>query len=175
MVPGVTVTTAWPVGWPSCLSWRKSITGRRQVRCLTRRCKQLWTPRCILHFRNGQDNNLLTWAAQEEAVAQQIGVCAPDMANSAEWMRVLFGHARSIYRISGRLLEEMPAAQSLFYRQLETWRTGFSDSDFSVVDGLIFLQPSVKAADPQLLFRMIRLIAQRGFKLSPATEHQVEQ
>jgi len=31
--------------------------------------------------------------------------------------------------------------QSLFYRQLETWRTGFSDSDFSVVDGLIFLQP----------------------------------
>jgi len=131
--------------------------------------------RCFLHFRNGQDNNLLTWAAQEEAVAQQIGVCAPDMANSAEWMRALFGHARSIYRISGRLLEEMPAAQSLFYRQLETWRTGFSDSDFSVVDGLIFLQPSVKAADPQLLFRMIRLIAQRGFKLSPATEHQVEQ
>src|SRR5260370_22187316 len=90
-------------------------------------------------------------------------------------MRVYFGLARAIDRISGQLLEEMPAAQSLFYRQLETWRTGFSDSDFSVVDGLIFLQRPVDLADPQLLFRTIRLIAQRGFKLSPAAQHQVVQ
>ena len=51
-----------------------------------------------------------------------------------------FEHARAVDHISGQLLEEMPAAQSLFYRQLETWRTGFSDADFSVVDGLIFFQ-----------------------------------
>ncbi|MCU1341236.1 MAG: UTP-GlnB, partial [Candidatus Acidoferrum typicum] len=135
--------------------------------------------RCFLHFRNGQDNNLLTWAAQEEAVAQKVGATELDLANSADWMRIYFGHARAIDTISGQLLEEMPAAQSLFYRQLETWRTGFSDSDFSVVDGLIFLQQAVNNSsqidDPQLLFRMIRLIAQRGFKLSPAAEHQVEQ
>ena len=131
--------------------------------------------RCFLHFRNGQDNNLLTWGAQADAVAQKVGAHGREPAGSAEWMRIYFGHARAIDRIAGQLLEEMPAAQSLFYRQLETWRTGFSDSDFSVVDGLIFLQQSVNAADPQLLFRMIRLIAQRGFKLSPATEHQVEQ
>src|SRR6202521_3820175 len=90
-------------------------------------------------------------------------------------MRIYFGHARAIDRIAGQLLEEMPAAQSLFYRQLETWRTGFSDSDFSVVDGLIFLERPVNLSDPQLIFRTIRLIAQRGFKLSPAAEHQVEQ
>ena len=69
----------------------------------------------------------------------------------------------------------MPAAQSLFYRQLETWRTGFSDADFSVVDGLIFLQRPEDLADPGLFFRTFRLIAQRGFKLSPAAEHQLEQ
>jgi [protein-PII] uridylyltransferase len=131
--------------------------------------------RCFLHFRHGQDNNLLTWAAQEDALAQKVGACGLDLANTAQWMRVYFGHARAVDRISGQLLEEMPAAQSLFYRQLETWRTGFSDSDFSVVDGLIFLQQPVNIGDPQLLFRMIRLIAQRGFKLSPAGEHQVEQ
>jgi len=135
--------------------------------------------RCFLHFRNGQDNNLLTWAAQEEAVTQKVGAHDLNLANSADWMRVYFGHARAIDRISGQLLEEMPAAQSLFYRQLETWRTGFSDADFSVADGLIFLQQaadhSAQIDDPQLLFRMIRLIAQRGFKLSPAAEHQVEQ
>jgi [protein-PII] uridylyltransferase len=131
--------------------------------------------RCFLHFRNGQDDNVLTWAAQDDAVAQNVGAAVPGVASSAEWMRIYFGHARAIDRISGQLLEEMPAAQSLFYRQLETWRTGFSDSDFSVVDGLIFLQPSRNLRDPLLLFRMIRLIAQRGFKLSPAAEHQVEQ
>src|SRR6202521_2437921 len=90
-------------------------------------------------------------------------------------MRLYFGHAGAVDHISRQLLEEMPAAQSLFYRQLETWRTGFSDSDFSVVDGLIFLQRPENLSDPQLLFRTIRLIAQRGFKLSPAAEHQVEQ
>jgi len=134
--------------------------------------------RCFLHFRNGQDNNLLSWAAQEEAVAEKVGLQDSNVTNSADWMRIYFAHARAIDRISGQLLEEMPAAQSLFYRQLETWRTGFSDSDFSVVDGLIFLQAtenSSELGDPQLLFRMVRLIAQRGFKLSPAVEHQIEQ
>jgi [protein-PII] uridylyltransferase len=90
-------------------------------------------------------------------------------------MRIWYGHAQAVYRISKRLLEEMPAAQSLFYRQMETWRTGFSDSDFSVVDGLIFLQRREEAGDPGLLFRMFRLIADRGFKLSPETERQLEQ
>ena len=131
--------------------------------------------RCFLHFRNGQDTNVLTWAAQEDAVAQRVGTGELNLANSAEWMRIYYAHARAIDTISRQLLEEMPAAQSLFYRQLETWRTGFSDSDFSVVDGLIFLQQPENLADPQLLFRTIRLIAQRGFKLSPAAEHQVEQ
>jgi [protein-PII] uridylyltransferase len=131
--------------------------------------------RCFLHFRNGQDTNVLTWAAQEDAVAQRVGAGESSLANSAEWMRIYYAHAGAVDRISGQLLEEMPAAQSLFYRQLETWRTGFSDSDFSVVDGLIFLQQPENLADPQLLFRATRLIAQRGFKLSPAAEHQVEQ
>jgi [protein-PII] uridylyltransferase len=131
--------------------------------------------RCFLHFRQGRDDNILTRDAQDDAVSQKVGAGGLHPANSTEWMRVYYGHARAVHRISGQLLEEMPAAQSLFYRQLETWRTGFSDSDFSVVDGLIFLQRPEDLADSELLFRAFRLIAQRGFKLSPAAEHQVEQ
>jgi [protein-PII] uridylyltransferase len=89
-------------------------------------------------------------------------------------MRLYFSHARTVEHVSGQLLEEMPAAQSLFYRQLETWRTGFSDEDFSVVDGLIFFQRPENLSEPGLFFRAFRLIAQRGFKLSPAAEHQLE-
>jgi [protein-PII] uridylyltransferase len=131
--------------------------------------------RCFLHFRYGRDDNILCWAAQDEALAERVGTDALNPANSAEWMRIYFRHARAVHRISRQLLEEMPAAQSLFYRQLETWRTGFSDADFSVVDGLIFLQRPDGFSDPDLLFRAFRLISKRGFKLSPAAEHQVEQ
>src|SRR5216684_8036143 len=131
--------------------------------------------RCFLHFRNGQDDNVLSWAAQDDAVVQKAGAGGLDFANSAEWMRIYFGHARAVDRISGQLLEEMPAAKSLFFRQLETWRTGFSDVDFSVVDGLIFFQKPANLCDPGLFFRAFRLIAQRGFKLSPAAEYQLEQ
>jgi [protein-PII] uridylyltransferase len=131
--------------------------------------------RCFLHFRHGRDDNILTWDAQDDAASQRVGAGCMDRASSAEWMRTYFAHARAVHRISGHLLEEMPTAQSLFYRQLETWRTGFSDADFSVVDGLIFLQRPEDLADPGLLFRAFRLIAQRGFKLSPAAEQQLEQ
>ena len=131
--------------------------------------------RCFLHFRFKRDHNLLTWDAQDDAAAQKVGMQNRDVAHVTDWMRIYFGHARVVDRTSGQLLEEMPAAQSLFYRQLETWRTGFSDDDFSVVDGLIFFQKPENLSDPGLFFGAFRLIAQRGFKLSPAAEHQLEQ
>jgi len=130
--------------------------------------------RCFLHFRNKRDHNLLTWDAQDDAAAQKVGMQDADVRNATDWMRIYFGHARAVDHLSGQLLEEMPAAQSLFYRQLETWRTGFSDEDFSVVDGLIFFQKPENLSDPGLSFRTFRLIAQRGFKLSPTAEHQLE-
>jgi len=131
--------------------------------------------RCFLQLRNKRDNNLLNWDAQYAAAEQRIGVQSEIIHNATDWMRIYFGHARAIDHIAGQLLEEMPAAQSLFYRQLETWRTGFSDDDFSVVDGLIFFQNPENLSEPGLFFRAFRLIAQRGFKLSPTAEHQMEQ
>jgi [protein-PII] uridylyltransferase len=130
--------------------------------------------RCFLHFRNKRDHNLLTWDAQDDAAAQKVGTQDTDVTSAIDWMRIYFGHARVVDHLSGQLLEEMPAAQSLFYRQLETWRTGFSDEDFSVVDGLIFFQKPGNLSDPELFFRAFHLIAQRGFKLSPTAEHQLE-
>jgi [protein-PII] uridylyltransferase len=130
--------------------------------------------RCFLQFRNNRDHNLLIWDAQDEAAVQKVGTQHTDIRNAADWMRIYFRHASAVDHISGQLLEEMPAAQSLFYRQLETWRTGFSDEDFSVVDGLIFFQKPGNLSDPGLFFRTFRTIAQRGFKLSPMAEHQLE-
>src|SRR5216683_3895112 len=130
--------------------------------------------RCFLHFRHRRDQNILNWDAQDDAAGQKVGTQNPHVTNAADWMRIYFAHARAVDHISGQLLEEMPAAQSLFYRQLETWRTGFSDEDFSVVDGLIFFQKPENLSDPGLFFRTFRLIAQRGFKLSPTAEQQMD-
>ncbi len=130
--------------------------------------------RCFLQIRNQRDSNILNWDAQDDAAAQKIGAPASGALSSTDWMRIYYHHAHAVDHVAGQLLEEMPAAQSLFYRQLETWRTGFSDEDFSVVDGLIFLQKPENLSDPSLFFRTFRLIAQRGFKLSPAAERQIE-
>jgi [protein-PII] uridylyltransferase len=131
--------------------------------------------RCFLHFRNKRDFNLLTWDAQDEAAAQAIGLQKGASSTAVDWMRVYFAHASVVEHAASQLLEEMPVAQSLFYRQLETWRTGFTDQDFSVVDGLISFQAPDRVPDSTLVFRAFRLIAQRGFKLSPAAERQIEQ
>jgi [protein-PII] uridylyltransferase len=116
----------------------------------------------------------LTWDLQDEAAVQRIGTRDKETNHVSDWMRIYYSHARAVDHISGQLLEEMPAAQSLFYRQLETWRTGYSDSDFSVVDGLIFFQEPENLSDPVLFFRTFLLIARQGFKLSPAAERQIE-
>lgn len=130
--------------------------------------------RCFLHFRNKRDLNVLTWDLQDEAFARKIGTGEEETKQVADWMRVYYRHAHAVDHISGQLLEEMPAAQSLFYRQLETWRTGYSDGDFSVIDGLIFFQNPEKLSAPTLFFQTFLLIARKGFKLSPAAEHQIE-
>jgi [protein-PII] uridylyltransferase len=130
--------------------------------------------RSFLHFRNKKDHNLLTWDAQDEAASQKVGTQDAKVTSAVDWMRIYFGHAWAVDHIAGQLLEEMPAAQSLFYRQLETWRTGFSDEDFSVVDGLIFFQKPEALSKPGLFFRTFHLIAQRGFKLSPTAEQQLD-
>src|SRR5215472_8099497 len=135
----------------------------------------LASARSFLHYRYKRDHNVLTWDAQAEAVAQKIGTGDSEIRDATDWMRIYYGHARVVDRVSEQLLEEMPAAQSLFYRQLETWRTGFSDEDFSVVDGLISLQKPETLSNPDRLFRTILLIAQRGFKLSSTALNQIEQ
>ena len=131
--------------------------------------------RCFLHFRHGRDDNMLTWEAQDEAAANEIGVAETGPMDAADWMRVYFSHARAIHRTSLQLLEEIPAARSSLYRQFQNWRSRLSNADFSVVDGLIFLQQPAALHDPELLLRLFDFMAHHGLKLSTTTECRIEQ
>jgi [protein-PII] uridylyltransferase len=134
--------------------------------------------RCFLHFRHARHDNTLTWEMQDEAAARKIGTGDMEITNAADWMRVYFGHVRSVHRVCNQLLEEIPAAWSSLYRQLQGWRSRVPSEDFSVVDGLIFLrqqQQSDGLRDPEMLLRLFHFMAEHGLKLSTTTEYKVEQ
>jgi [protein-PII] uridylyltransferase len=131
--------------------------------------------RCFLHFRHRRHDNTLTWEAQDEAAARKIGTSDNEITNAADWMRVYFGHVRAVHRVCNQLLEEIPAAWSSLYRQFQGWRSRVVSDDFSVVDGLIFLQQPGGLRDPEMLLRLFHFMAEHGLKLSTTTEFKVEQ
>ena len=76
---------------------------------------------------------------------------------------------------SRNLLEEIPEAWSALYRQVQSWRSRLTTADFSVVDGLIFLQQPSALQDPEVLLRLFHFMAHHGLKLSATTEYRIEQ
>jgi len=135
----------------------------------------LMSVRTFLHFRHGRDDNMLTWEAQDEAAQREIGLADAGAVSAADWMRVYFAHARAVHRTATQLLEEIPAARSSLYKQFQSWRSRLSNADFSVVDGLIFLQQPSSLRDPQTMLRMFDFMAHHGLKLSTTTEYRIEQ
>jgi [protein-PII] uridylyltransferase len=135
----------------------------------------LMSARCFLHFRHGRDDNTLSWEAQDEAAARKIGVSDGEVLSAADWMRIYFSHARAVERTVTQLLEEIPEAWSPLYRQVQSWRSRLTTADFSVVDGLIFLQQPSHLEDPEVLLRLFHFMAHHGLKLSATTEYRIEQ
>jgi len=156
--------------WPDASSLRAPV--RKQLEAAL---DFLMSARCFLHFRYGRDDNSLSWEAQDEAAARKIGAADAAELSAADWMRIYFGHARAVQRTVTQLLEEIPEAWSALYRQVQSWRSRLTTADFSVVDGLIFLQQPSALQDPEVLLRLFHFMAHHGLKLSATTEYRIEQ
>jgi [protein-PII] uridylyltransferase len=156
--------------WPHASSLREPV--RKQMEAAL---DFLMSARCFLHFRYGRDDNTLSWEAQDEAAEHKIGAADAEALSPADWMRIYFGHARAVQRTVTQLLEEIPEAWSSLYRQVQSWRSRLTTPDFSVVDGLIFLQQPASLQDPEVLLRMFHFMAHHGLKLSATTEYRIEQ
>jgi [protein-PII] uridylyltransferase len=156
--------------WPDASSLRAPV--RKQLESAL---DFLMSARCFLHFRHGRDDNTLSWEAQDEAAARKIGAGDATELSAADWMRIYFGHARAVQRTVTQLLEEIPEAWSALYRQVQSWRSRLTTADFSVVDGLIFLQHPSALQDPEVLLRLFHFMAHHGLKLSATTEYRIEQ
>ncbi len=156
--------------WPDASSLRAPV--RKQLEAAL---DFLMSARCFLHFRHGRDDNTLSWEAQDEAAARKVGAADSAELSAADWMRIYFGHARAVQRTVTQLLEELPEAWSALYRQVQSWRSRLTTPDFSVVDGLIFLQQPSALQDPEVLLRLFHFMAHHGLKLSATTEYRIEQ
>ena len=156
--------------WPDSSSLRAPV--RKQLEAAL---EFLMAARCFLHFRHGRDDNALSWEAQDEAAARKIGASDSAELTAADWMRIYFGHARAVQRTVMQLMEEIPESWSALRRQFQGLRARPSHPDFSVVDGLIFLQQSSSLEDPEMLLRLFHFMAHHGLKLSATTEQRIEQ
>jgi [protein-PII] uridylyltransferase len=156
--------------WPDASSLRAPV--RKQLEAAL---DFLMSARCFLHFRHGRDDNTLSWEAQDEVAARKVGAGDAAELSPADWMRIYFGHARAVQRSVTQLLEEIPEAWSALYRQVQSWRSRLATPDFSVVDGLIFLQQPSALQDPEVLLRLFHFMAHHGLKLSATTEYRIEQ
>ena len=156
--------------WPAASALRAPV--RKQLEAAL---DFLMSARCFLHFRHGRDDNTLSWESQDEAAARRIGAADSAELSAADWMRIYFGHARAVQRSVTQLLEEIPEAWSALYRQVQSWRSRLTTPDFSVVDGLIFLQQPSALQDPEILLRLFHFMAHHGLKLSATTEYRIEQ
>src|SRR5713101_1763372 len=104
--------------------------------------------RCFLHYRQGRDLNVLTYELQSEAALKGIGLHGGQTASANDWMRVYFRQARAIDRLAV-LLDEVPRSNTVWTRLLSLRRSPLSTSEFTVVDGRVFLAQSASLEDPK--------------------------
>lgn len=129
--------------------------------------------RCFLHHRCGRDDNTLDWHAQDEAAAKSIGLDTSGTADPAYWMRTYYRHARTIFRRTSLLMDEVPPPRRSFYKQFRRRRTPVAGTDFFLEDGRLDLGESATVSDVDSVLRIFGLIAIHGYKLSQSAEDRI--
>ena len=169
-------------GWPEAESFAAPASSSSPPAKLHQPLDFLMSVRCFLHAKYKRDDNSLTWESQEEAAGRRIGTLEnPEdvgsettAENTACWMRIYFGHARSVHHSCLRSLEQTPAAHPL-YSQFQNLRSRVAHPEFSVVNGLIHLREPDVLADADVFLRAFRFQARHGLPLSSAIESRLEQ
>ncbi|WP_158748457.1 ACT domain-containing protein [Acidobacterium sp. S8] len=129
--------------------------------------------RCFLHYRCGRDDNTLDWHAQDEAAEQSIGLETRGSADPAYWMRTYYRHARTIFRRTSLLMDDVPPARRSFYKQFRRKRTPVPGTDFFLEQGRLDLDESSTVSDADSVLRIFGMVAAHGYKLSQNAEDRI--
>ena len=131
--------------------------------------------RCFLHFRQGRDDNVLSYELQAAAAARGIGIenCRP--IEPAEWMRIYFRHTRAVYALATQLLDETVPAPATFRSRLR-WKSRVkSHSGFSIAGARLSVLQPASLRDPRRLLQVFQHVANHGIKLSREAEDQIRE
>ncbi len=129
--------------------------------------------RCFLHYRCGRDDNTLDWHAQDEAAEQSIGLETRGSADPAYWMRTYYRHARTIFRRTSLLMDDVPPPRRSFYKQFRRRRTPVAGTDFFLEQGRLDLDPAATVSDADGVLRIFGLVAVHGYRLSQNAEDRI--
>ncbi len=132
----------------------------------------LSSSRCHLHYRHSRDDNTVAWTMQEELAARGIATKSGPVS-PAEWMRLYFRQAKTVYRNCNQLLDQISRGRSSLYRSFQHWRSRVSNEEFSVVDGRVYLQQAADAREAVVVLRLFTFVARHGVALSPETERRL--
>ncbi len=129
--------------------------------------------RCFLHYRQGRDDNALSYELQAAAAARGIGIENCKAIDPADWMRIYFRHARAVYALCTQLLDEtVPARDTSLVRG---WKSRRSHSAFSVAGARLTVLEPAGLRDPHRLLEVFKYVAEHGIKLSREAEDQIRE
>lgn len=130
----------------------------------------LFTLRCFLHQRAGRDNNLLTFELQDEAARE----LPSERTKPEDWMRLYFGHARTIFQASGRALEYAGAHGPSLITQFKDWRSRLSTPEFTVSRERVFLRkPAETLSSPESILQLFTFVGKHGVRISWDTQRRL--
>jgi [protein-PII] uridylyltransferase len=129
----------------------------------------LFEIRCYLHYLAGRDDNKLSFERQDE-IAALSGAASPEAL-----MRQYYRAVRNIARLADRRLERFESKRSVLFSRFRDRTSKFSNSDFSVLHGSVFLRsPQGLESDPGLMMRLFEFVGRHGLPLAVDTEERME-
>lgn len=132
--------------------------------------------RCFLHYRNGRNDNTLTYELQSAAAERGLAVRDGYPRAASEWMRLYFRHARTLNRQLLRVLEHKSAApQTLKQRLLSVARppkfeATAGTAPFAAREGLLEIVDQPALSDRAVTFALFAEAARSGIPVSREAE-----
>lgn len=134
----------------------------------------LFSLRSFLHYRNGRDDNFLSWEAQDAAATNAIGVGRRKL-DTAQWMRAYFRNARLVAGASIQLLEELPRKKASLSTSLSRWRSRRSNGEVSIVAGAIMLPKGYPTSEYPALLNIFDRMAKQNLRLGIDAQRSISQ
>jgi len=134
--------------------------------------------RCFLHYKNGRNDNTLTYELQSEAAARSLGVRDGSARTPEQWMRLYFRQARMLNRLLLRYMEYKPLSQQTLRQRIfgaakAVKAEPSNGKPYVVRDGFLEILDIHSLSNHTVTFSLFVEAARTGVPLGRETERQI--